>query len=48
MPADDAGYVKALHLIGFALAVNEKTVQMVYEKTQRARRKSSISLGWTG
>lgn len=39
MPADDAGYVKAQHLIGFALAVNEKTVQMVYEKTQRPEEK---------
>ena len=35
MPADAREHAKALHLIGFALAANEKTVQIVYEKTQR-------------
>jgi glutathione S-transferase len=35
MPKDAREHAKALHLIGFALAANEKTVQMVYEKTQR-------------
>jgi glutathione S-transferase len=39
MPADPREYAKALHLIGFALAANEKTVQMVYEKTQRPAEK---------
>jgi glutathione S-transferase len=35
MPADARAHARALHLIGFALAANEKTVQIVYEKTQR-------------
>ncbi|HKD48251.1 MAG TPA: glutathione S-transferase [Rhizomicrobium sp.] len=39
MPADAAEYVKTQHLIGFALAANEKTVQMVYEKSQRPTEK---------
>jgi glutathione S-transferase len=39
MPTDARGYAKALHLIGFAMAANEKTVQMVYEKTQRPAEK---------
>jgi glutathione S-transferase len=39
MPADPREHDKALHLIGFAMAANEKTVQMVYEKTQRPAEK---------
>ena len=39
MPMDAREHAKALHLIGFALAANEKTVQMVYEKTQRPAEK---------
>ena len=39
MPTDAREHVRALHLIGFALAANEKTVQMVYEKTQRPAEK---------
>jgi glutathione S-transferase len=39
MPADPRDHAKALHLIGFAMAANEKTVQMVYEKTQRPAEK---------
>ena len=39
MPADPREYATALHLIGFALAANEKTVQMIYEKTQRPAEK---------
>ena len=39
MPADPREHTKALHLIGFAMAANEKTVQMVYEKTQRPAEK---------
>lgn len=39
MPADPREHTNALHLIGFALAANEKTVQMVYEKTQRPAEK---------
>jgi glutathione S-transferase len=39
MPTDAREYAKALHLIGFAMAANEKTVQMVYEKTQRPAEK---------
>ena len=35
MPKDAREHARALHLIGFALAANEKTVQIVYEKTQR-------------
>lgn len=35
MPVDAAMFVKAQHLIGLAMAANEKTVQLVYEKTQR-------------
>jgi glutathione S-transferase len=39
MPTDAREYAKALHLIGFAMAANEKTVQMVYEKMQRPAEK---------
>ena len=39
MPKDGREHAKALHLIGFALAANEKTVQMVYEKSQRPAEK---------
>ena len=39
MPMDAREHAKALHLIGFALAANEKTVQMVYEKAQRPAEK---------
>ncbi len=39
MPAAIGDAVKALRLIGFALAANEKTVQMVYEKTLRPAEK---------
>jgi glutathione S-transferase len=39
MPADLREHTKALHLIGFAMAANEKTVQMVYETTQRPAEK---------
>ena len=39
MPKDAREHAKALHLIGFALAANEKTVQIVYEKTQRPQEK---------
>jgi glutathione S-transferase len=39
MPTDAREYAKALHLIGFAMAANEKTVQMVYETTQRPAEK---------
>ena len=39
MPSDIREHVKALHLIGFALAANEKTVQMVYESGQRPAEK---------
>jgi glutathione S-transferase len=39
MPTDAREHTKALHLIGFAMAANEKTVQMVYEKTQRPAEK---------
>lgn len=39
MPADVREHTRALHLIGFALAANEKTVQMVYETTQRPAEK---------
>ena len=35
MPADTREHARALHLIGLALAANEKTVQVVYEKSQR-------------
>lgn len=35
MPTDGREHAKALHLIGLALAANEKTVQVVYEKSQR-------------
>jgi glutathione S-transferase len=35
MPPEAREHAKALHLIGLALAANEKTVQMVYEKTLR-------------
>lgn len=35
MPAGVGAFVKAQHLIGLALAANEKTVQLIYEKTQR-------------
>jgi glutathione S-transferase len=39
MPKDAREHTRALHLIGFALAANEKTVQMVYEKSQRPAEK---------
>src|SRR5215469_9032258 len=39
MPKEALEHTKALHLIGFALAANEKTVQMVYEKSQRPQEK---------
>jgi glutathione S-transferase len=39
MPAGPRDHTKALHLIGFAMAANEKTVQMVYETTQRPAEK---------
>ncbi len=39
MPTDAREHARALHLIGFALAANEKTVQMVYEKSQRPQEK---------
>jgi glutathione S-transferase len=39
MPHDAREHVRTLHLIGFGLAANEKTVQMVYEKTQRPAEK---------
>src|SRR6185437_11194132 len=39
MPVGPREHAKALHLIGFALAANEKTVQIVYEKTQRPAEK---------
>lgn len=35
MPGDVAGRLAALRLIGLALAAADKTVQMVYERTQR-------------
>ena len=35
MPKEAREHARALHLIGFALAANEKTVQIVYEKSQR-------------
>jgi len=39
MPANGGDYVKAQQLIGFGLAANEKTVQLVYEKTLRPQEK---------
>ena len=39
MPTDAREHARMLHLIGFALAANEKTVQLVYEKTQRPAQK---------
>lgn len=39
MPRDQRERAKALHLIGLALAANEKTVQLVYEKTLRPAEK---------
>jgi glutathione S-transferase len=39
MPKDAREQARALNLIGFALAANEKTVQIVYEKTQRPAEK---------
>jgi glutathione S-transferase len=39
MPTDTREHAKALHVIGFALAANEKTVQVVYEKGQRPKEK---------
>lgn len=44
MPVDAAMFVKVQHLIGLAMAANEKTVQLVYEKTQRPGEKFT-SLG---
>jgi glutathione S-transferase len=35
MPRDDAGHLRALHLLGLALAACEKNVQIVYERGQR-------------
>ena len=48
MPADDAGHVRALRLIGLALAVNEKTVQIVYETHAAAGGKASSALAGPG
>ena len=39
LPADLDGRRKALHVIGFALAATDKSVQMVYEKEQRPKEK---------
>ena len=39
MPQENARRRQALHLIGFALAASEKTVQMVYEQNLRPQEK---------
>ena len=39
LPAEPAARLQALHLIGFALAAGEKTVQIVYERKQRPAEK---------
>lgn len=39
MPADAAEHARVLHLIGFALAANEKTVQIIYENSLRPEEK---------
>ena len=39
MPIDPRECATALHLIGFGMAANEKTVQMVYETSQRPAEK---------
>jgi glutathione S-transferase len=35
MPADEAGYIRALNVIGTAMAMNEKLVQLIYELKHR-------------
>ena len=35
MPADEANYVRALNVIGTAMVMNEKTVQLIYELKHR-------------
>ena len=39
LPAEPTARLRALHLIGFALAAGEKTVQIVYEHKQRPAEK---------
>ena len=38
MPSDEARFVRALNVIGTAMVVNEKTVQLIYELKQRPAR----------
>ena len=35
MPGDEAGYIRALNIIGTSLVAMEKTVQLIYETQQR-------------
>jgi glutathione S-transferase len=35
MPSDEAGYIRALNIIGTAMAANEKLVQLIYELKHR-------------
>ena len=35
MPADEGNYVRALNVIGTAMVMNEKTVQLIYELKHR-------------
>lgn len=39
MPSDEAGYIRALNIIGTAMAMNEKLVQLIYELKHRPAEK---------
>lgn len=39
MPSDEAGYIKALNIIGTAMVANEKLVQLIYELKHRPEEK---------
>lgn len=39
MPSDEAGYIRALNIIGTAMVANEKLVQLVYEIKHRPEEK---------